>query len=363
MYFIYDDFFLKHENGPSHPENPDRLVHIMGALKRWQYRGCIAIVPPVEADKEQIAMVHTEEYISMIREVSHKGGLSFLDMDTGVNKYTYKSALLGAGGCFKGLDLIFGPKPRFNKFFLAARPPGHHAFPSSGSGFCIFNSISLGAKYAQKKYGIRRIAIIDFDAHHGNGTQDIFYGDDSVLYISFHQYPHYPGTGGLEETGRDKGMGFNLNFPFMPGTREPDYIAAIIDIVVPVVERFAPELILVSAGYDSHFSDHMSSLGLTAISYRKIMIALSALGKWFCQGRIGMVLEGGYDFVSTSESVLETLYGCMDISELGSIKDRQGLEDYLISEGSYRSEKVRNWQTLEKIKDLSGLGEQYNGTL
>ncbi|MCJ7666361.1 MAG: histone deacetylase [Actinobacteria bacterium] len=356
MYFIYDDFFLKHENGPSHPENPDRLVHIIDTLKGWQYRDCIDIVSPLEADEEQITMVHTEEYISMIRELSSKGGLSFLDMDTGVNKYTYRSALLGAGGCFKGLDLIFGSKPRFNKFFLAARPPGHHAFPSRGSGFCIFNSIALGAKYAQKKYGVGKIAIIDFDAHHGNGTQDIFYGDDSVLYISFHQYPHYPGTGDLDEIGRDSGKGFNLNFPFIPGTKEPDYITAIIDIVVPVVERFAPGLILVSAGYDSHFSDCMSSLGLTAISYRKIMIAISALGQWLCQGRIGIVLEGGYDYVSTSESVLETLYGCMGISELGEIKDRQGLEDYLVSEGGYSSEKVRNWQTLEKIKDLFMVG-------
>ncbi len=355
MYFIYDDFFLKHENGPSHPENPDRLVHIMNALKKWQYRDSIDIVSPVEADEEQAGMVHTEEYIGMVRDLSSKGGLSFLDMDTGVNKYTYRSALLGAGGCFKGLDLIFGPESRFNKFFLAARPPGHHAFPSRGSGFCIFNNIALGAKYAQGKYGTGKIAIIDFDAHHGNGTQDIFYGDGSVLYISFHQYPHYPGTGDLNEMGTGCGKGFNLNLPFMPGTKEPDYIAAIIDIVVPMIERFAPELILVSAGYDSHFSDLMSSLGLTASSYRKIMIVLSALGQWLCQGRIGIVLEGGYDHASTAESVLETLYGCMDISELGDIKNRQGLEDYLINEGGYRSEKVRNWKTLEKIQDLFGV--------
>ena len=355
MYFIYDDYFLKHENGLSHPENPDRLIAIMNALEKWQYNDSISMISPEEADEKQLAMVHTEEYINLVKKLSSGGGLSFLDMDTGVNEYTYKSAILGVGGCFKGLDLIFGPNPGSNKFFLAARPPGHHAFPSRGSGFCIFNSIALGAKYAQKKYGIEKIAIIDFDAHHGNGTQDVFYDDGSVFYISFHQYPHYPGSGDFNEIGSGSGKGYNLNFPFIPGTKEPDYMAAIIDIVVPVVERFAPGLILVSAGYDSHFSDHMSSLGLTAVSYRKIMIAISSLAQYLCRGRIGIILEGGYEYLSLSESVLETLYGCMDISGSGGIKDRQGLEDYLASDGDGPSEKVRNWQVLKKIKDLSGV--------
>ena len=145
-------------------------------------------------------------------------------MDTGVNQYTYNCALLAAGGCFDGIDLIFADKSKYRKFFLACRPPGHHAFPSRGSGFCIFNNAALGAKYAHYEHGIKKIAIVDFDAHHGNGTQDIFYEDDSVYYISFHQYPHYPGSGDISETGYGKGEGFNLNFPFVPGTEEPDYL-------------------------------------------------------------------------------------------------------------------------------------------
>jgi acetoin utilization deacetylase AcuC-like enzyme len=352
MYFVYDDFFLKHENGPSHPENPDRLIAIMDALGKWQYHDSIEMISPEEASVDQLAMVHTGEYINMIKKLSSGGGLSFLDMDTGVNKYTYKCALLGAGGCFKGLDLIFKPDSRFNKFFLAARPPGHHAFTSRGSGFCIFNNIALGTKYAQKKYGIKKIAIIDFDAHHGNGTQDVFYDDGDVFYISFHQYPHYPGSGDFNEIGDGSGKGYNMNFPFTAGTKEPDYIAAIIDIVIPVIERFAPELILVSAGYDSHLSDHMSSLGLTSVSYRKIIIAISSLAQYLCKGRVGIVLEGGYEYLSTSESVLETIYGCMDISELGDLKDKQGLEDYLMSDGCVLREKVKNRQIIKKIKDL-----------
>ncbi len=355
MYFIYDDFFLKHENGPSHPENPERLIAIMDSLGKWQHKDRLVMVSPEEADEKQLAMTHTKDYVNAVRKLSLDGGLSFLDMDTGVNKYTYKSALLGVGGCFKGLDLIFGPNPGSDKFFLAARPPGYHAFPSRGSGFCIFNSIALGAKYAQKKHGIEKIAIIDFDAHHGNGTQDIFYDDSSVLYVSFHQYPHYPGTGDFNEMGNGTGKGYNLNFPFVPGTKEHDYMAAIIDIMIPVVERFDPGLILVSAGYDSHFSDPMSSLGLTGVSYRKIMIAISVLAQYLCEDRIGIVLEGGYEYLSTSESVIETLYGCMDISELGDIKDRQELESYLVNSDDGLRKKARNWRTLEKIRDLFGV--------
>ena len=171
-------------------------------------------------------------------------------MDTGVNKYTYKSALLGVGGCFKGLDLIFGPNPGSDKFFLAARPPGHHAFPSRGSGFCIFNSIALGAKYAQKKHGIEKIAIIDFDAHHGNGTEKIFYSDDNVLFFSLHQHPLYPGTGAIGDIGEGEGVAYNINITLPPGISDDSYLRAINEIAMPVLTEFDPDLIFVSAGYD-----------------------------------------------------------------------------------------------------------------
>lgn len=357
MHFIYDDFFLKHENGPSHPENPERLIHIINAVNNWEYRDCLEFTSPDEADEGQVGMVHNKEYINTVRNLSEKGGISFLDMDTGVNRYTFRSALLGAGGCFKGLDLIFEKKPRFNKFFLAARPPGHHAFPSRGSGFCIFNNIALGTRYAQKRYGIKKITIIDFDAHHGNGTQDIFYEDKNVLYISFHQYPHYPGTGDVEETGSGNGKGYNINFPFIPGTKESDYIAAFIDPLLSIIENFDPDLFLVSAGYDSHFSDPMSSLGLISGSYRKIMTIISVLAQWVCRGRVGIVLEGGYEYFSTAESVLETLSGCMDVSEYGSVKDRRQLQNHLSREIDDLNKKIRNPHIIERVKKLFGTGD------
>ena len=235
MYIVYDDFYLKHDSGPSHPENANRLIAIKEALDNWELKNKIIIEKPYPATKVQIEIVHDKNYIKKVKSLSENKSLSYLDMDTAVTEYTYDCALLAAGGCFKGLDLIFDSKAKFSKFFAVIRPPGHHASRWAGSGFCIFNNMALSARYAQIKYGIKRIAIIDFDVHHGNGTQEIFYDDSSVFYISFHQYPHYPGTGYYDEIGSGRGKGFNLNFPFAPQTGDPDYLTATIDIIMPLI--------------------------------------------------------------------------------------------------------------------------------
>jgi len=349
MYFIYDDYYLKHENGPGHPENPERLKCIKQAVDGSRAVDRLKYIAPFKAEEKQIEMAHDCAYIKTIKNLSLKGGQYFLDMDTGVNQHTYNSALLAAGGCFKGLDLILGAGVS-SKFFLACRPPGHHAFPSRGSGFCIFNNAALGAKYAREKFGMKKIAIVDFDAHHGNGTQEIFYGDGNVFYISFHQHPHYPGTGGPDETGYGKGRGFNLNLPFMPGTKEPDYIVSLIDIILPLLERFGPELIIVSAGYDSHLLDSMSSLGLVEGSYWKIMLALSAFSKWVCNGRLGIVLEGGYDCGSTADSVVSTISACLEDSITMKIKNIDDMESYFEVGNDYRRDRVQNHLMLDELK-------------
>lgn len=349
MYFIYDDYYQKHENGPGHPENPERLKCIKQAVDSSGAVDGLKYMAPFKAEEKQIEMVHDPVYIKTIKDLSSKGGQSFLDMDTGVNQYTYSCALLAAGGCFKGLDLILGAGVA-SKFFLVCRPPGHHAFPSRGSGFCIFNNAALGAKYAREKFGMKKIAIVDFDAHHGNGTQEIFYGDGNVFYISFHQYPHYPGTGGTDETGYGKGMGFNLNLPFMPGTKEPDYIVSLIDIILPLLERFEPQLIIVSAGYDSHLSDGMSSLGLVEGSYWKIMLALSAFSRWVCNGKLGIVLEGGYEYSSTADSVVSTISACLKDSIIMKIKNIDDMESYFEVDNDYREDRVQNHLMLDQLK-------------
>ncbi len=351
MYFIYDDFYQKHENGISHPENPERLVYIKKAIGSLAEKGIIKYSAPYRAKDSQIEMVHDPRYIKNVKNLSAQGGLSFLDMDTGVNEYTYECSLLAAGGCFKGMDLILGNNPEYKKFFLVCRPPGHHAFPARGSGFCIFNNVSLGARYARNKYGIKKAAIVDFDAHHGNGTQDIFYEDDSMFYISFHQYPHYPGTGDVKETGYGKGKGCNMNFPFVSGTKEPDYLVAMVDIIMPVLEDYGPELIIVSAGYDSHFSDCMSSLGLVEESYKKIMTALSFFAGKYCDKKMAIVLEGGYDHQSTADSVVSTILGSNE-EDVGSIKNINDLKGLLGIDEDYRENRVKNNVVIDQVEKV-----------
>jgi acetoin utilization deacetylase AcuC-like enzyme len=352
MYIIYDDFYLKHSNGPSHPENENRLIAIKEALDRWEFRDKIIFKKPSPAENIQIEMVHDRYYIQQIMDLSVKGSISYLDPDTGVTEYTYKCALLAAGGCFKGLDLIFGPKAECSSFFAVVRPPGHHASRDRGSGFCIFNNVALSARYAQKKWNVKKLVIIDFDAHHGNGTQEIFYDDCSVFYISFHQYPHYPGTGYYSEIGKGRGKGFNMNFPFKSQTDDADYLAAMRDIVIPVIERFEPELFLVSAGYDSHLLDPLSSLNLIEESYYKIMCVISYLSCRYSEGKIGVVLEGGYDYNATARSVLETIRGCFDKEMFTGPGGIDNLKSKLEANSNFKNREINNAEVLKSIKEI-----------
>ncbi|MBC7334138.1 MAG: histone deacetylase [Actinobacteria bacterium] len=323
IYIIYDDFYLKHDTGPSHPENPQRLISIVEAIYESDIKDDLVFEKPYFSDEATVELVHDPDYLESIKSLSNREGYFYLDMDTVVSRYTYECALLAAGGCFKGLDLVLASNAetraglareglKARKYFSLVRPPGHHAFKGRGSGFCIFNNVALSARYAQVRYGVKKVAIIDFDVHHGNGTQDIFYEDPSIFYISFHQYPHYPGSGFYDEIGIGDGKGFNLNFPFPAYTGEEAYILAIIDIIMPLIERFGPELILVSAGYDAHTDDPLSLMRLNDSSYFKIAYLISYMSRIHCGGKLGLVLEGGYNCSSTSRSVIKTILGCIE---------------------------------------------------
>src|SRR4030042_2680074 len=352
MYVIYDDFYLKHYNGPQHPENANRLIAIKEALDGWEFKDRIVVKKPRSATDKEVEMVHDKNYIRKVKNLSREGSISYLDPDTAVTEYTYDCALLAAGGCFMGLDLILKSENKFNKFFAVIRPPGHHAFRSAGSGFCIFNNAALSARYARTKYGVEKIAIIDFDAHHGNGTQDFFYDDSSVFYISFHQYPHYPGTGNFSEIGSSRGTGFNMNYPFIGETGDPDYIAALLDIIIPVMERFDPEFFLVSAGYDSHHLDSLSSLNLEEESYYKIMCIISYLSHKHCCDRIGILLHGGYEYDATAGSVLETIRGCFENKDLSDITGKSDLENRLGIDRDFLTRQIKNKMILKRVKEI-----------
>ncbi len=324
MYIIYDQLFLKHDTGMMHPENSGRLPPIVGALKDWQKSTSLCFTGPGQANPGLPGLVHSQAYVKKIKAYSEKGGQTYLDGDTVVSKYTYPSAVLAVSGAAKGIDLIFAEQGP-SSFFALVRPPGHHAFRETGSGFCIFNNVAVAAAYAFQAHGLDRIAVIDFDAHHGNGTQDLFYGSDRLFYISFHQYPHYPGTGSYDQRGQGKGKGYTLNIPLAAGTGEESYFAAFAQLVLPLMEGFGPQLILVSAGYDSHHLDPLSSLGLCAQSYKKIMYLISHLSHRFCRGRMGIVLEGGYQIEVLGECARNTVLGGPDYAQ----KHKQDIENIL----------------------------------
>ncbi len=348
MYIIYDDFYLKHDTGLQHPESPERLSAIIDSLQKWDGKEKLKFTRPKKAEIGQIEYVHRIDYVKKIYEYSKSNkDYMYLDPDTVVSKYTYECALLAAGGAVKGIDLILNKQEALNTFFALVRPPGHHSFPTSGSGFCIFNNVAVAAVHAIKNYDIKKVAIIDFDVHHGNGIQDIFYKSPSVFYISFHQYPHYPGTGFYDETGVGEGEKYNLNFPFAPLTGEEEYLLAIHEIVIPLLEKFKPGLILVSAGYDSHSLDPLSSMALESTSYHKLMRPIKYLSKKYSGGKLGILLEGGYNTKVIGESVIQTIRGSLE-----------NMEDFEKFEYSLKKAKKitdRNKKLFKSIKNIFGV--------
>lgn len=321
MYIIYDDFYLKHDTGQGHPENSGRLASIMEALGSFKHGKNLKFETPFEADDKILELVHDSAYIKNIERLSSQAGFHKIDPDTIVSENTFRSAKLASGGCLKGIDLLLSEED--SVFFALIRPPGHHAFSDHGSGFCIFNNISLAAKYAAQKYNMKKIAVIDFDVHHGNGTQSIFYRSSEVFYISIHQYPLYPGSGWYDERGELQGLGFNLNIPVVPYSGENDYLTAFKEIIFPLITNYGPELILISAGYDAHRDDPLASINLTEDSYYKIMSIIMHMGIAGTQNhpdkkrvKTGIILEGGYNHKANALSVMGTITACMETEKL-----------------------------------------------
>ncbi len=297
---IYHPIYLKHDTGPHHPERSSRLQATLRKLQKTRLIDKLKLIEPRAADISDIAALHPRDYISSIEEASKKGGGN-LDPDTVVSKDSYKAALFSAGAVTNAIDLVF--KEEVLNAFCMVRPPGHHARPSQAMGFCLFNNVAIGARYAQDKYNIRRVLIIDWDVHHGNGTEEMFYEDGDVFYISLHQYPHYPGTGSDKDMGEGKGKGFNLNIPMQAGKGDPDYIKVFNETITPAIKDFKPELILISAGFDGHKDDPLSSINLTEAGYSQMTTILKEAAAKYCKNRLISVLEGGYNLFSLANSV------------------------------------------------------------
>ncbi|MBF8248414.1 MAG: Histone deacetylase [Bacteroidetes bacterium] len=298
---IYHPEFLKHDTGAGHAERPDRLKFLMNHLLQSPVWNQSHHMLPTPAGVEWVSKVHPETYIKMIEQRCRAGETVLDSGDTHVSKESYDVALLAAGATLNAVDAVMKGENR--RVFCAVRPPGHHAETATVMGFCLFNNVAIAARYAQQKYGVERVAILDWDVHHGNGTQEIFYEDPSVFYVSLHQYPFYPGTGATDETGAGKGKGFTLNCPMKAGSGEKEYLEAFRERILPVLNKFRPQLLILSAGFDAHKDDPLANIELTENSFAEMTKLMMDISAKHCEGKIVSVLEGGYNLEALARSV------------------------------------------------------------
>ncbi|MEA1944564.1 MAG: histone deacetylase [Euryarchaeota archaeon] len=290
---IYHPDYLLHETG-NHPERKERLLAIMQLIEESEID--LHKIKPEPASIEEIQYVHDPEYIEKVKEYSERE--MPLDPDTVLCRESYHAALLAAGGMIRAVE--------DGDAFALVRPPGHHALPDRGMGFCLFNNIAIGAKYALRR-GYDRVLIVDWDVHHGNGTQHIFYDDPSVFYFSVHQYPYYPGTGSSDEIGTGAGRDYTLNVPLPRGSGDTEYINVFKNILIPVALGFDPDIVLVSAGFDAHIDDPLAGMAVTTDGFREMASIVCLISDRCCDGRLAITLEGGYDLHALSHSVLAVL--------------------------------------------------------
>jgi acetoin utilization deacetylase AcuC-like enzyme len=293
--FVYDDVFLRHETPEWHPESRERLISIVTTLRDSSLWNNLLHIKPRKAGFDDIETVHTHAYVEKIR----KAGEGYLDPDTYLSKGSLDAALFAAGAVMEAVDRCRSGE--IERAFCAVRPPGHHAEADRAMGFCIFNNIAVGARHAQKN-GYKKVFIVDFDVHHGNGTQHVFEEDDTVFYFSTHQYPHYPGTGSEMEQGKGKGRGFTFNIPMMSGSGDKEYFSAYGELLPPLMQKFGPDIVLVSAGYDIHKDDPLAAIRVSDEGIRIIVRSILSF-----PAPAVFALEGGYDLDALAASVVITL--------------------------------------------------------
>lgn len=341
--FLYDERYLLHTTGPYHPEIPERLTAIYEGLAQAGLLDKLTRVPAAAADLQWITHVHTTEYVKRFEAACRAGKQMFDSPDNQMCTQTYETALLAVGGILEACRQVM--EGRLDNAFCAVRPPGHHAEVSRAMGFCYFNNVAIAARFLQKQFGLSRVGIVDFDVHHGNGTQDVFEGDPRVMYLSTHQFPFYPGTGDWHETGRPPAVGNIVNVPLPRGCGDAEFITAYREICAPAIRRFGPGLILVSAGFDAHFADPLAQELLSTAGYYEIAGVLNDLANELCDGRIIHALEGGYDLTAISWSV----QACID-----SLLGNEFSPDPLGPGPEVRGPDVAT--LFERIRELHGLG-------
>jgi len=328
--YLYSPVFLEHaEEG--HPESPERLRTIMRVLSETGVLPRLTALEPMPVTDAQLAAVHAPEHIARVKNLIARGGGHF-DADTYANPRSLDAARLAAGALVRAVDAVMAGE--VDNVFALVRPPGHHATRSRAMGFCLFNNVAVAAQHALDAHHLERVLIVDYDVHHGNGTQDIFYRTSRVLYFSTHQYPHYPGTGDWRDIGEGDGVGFTVNVPLPWGVGDDGFQRVFDDLLFPLAERYRPQLILVSVGYDAHWSDPLAMESLSLAGYASLARTLVELAREQCDGRIVFTLEGGYRLDALAHGVAGTfraLLGDADIPDpLGpSPRPSEDIGDYI----------------------------------
>jgi len=301
---IQHEIFLQHDTGPYHPERKERLVFIHEGLQTYSHRDALLTLKPRRSTDAELQLVHPLSHIRRIESTSQRDE-SHLDPDTVTSSYSYEAARFAVGGLLVLIDSLFAGE--IQNGFAFVRPPGHHAEPERAMGFCLFSNVAIGAAYALQKHALGRVMVADFDVHHGNGTQKVFYGRDDVLFVSTHQWPLYPGTGDFNEVGEGAGKGFTINFPLPSGSDDSIYQLIFERIIAPIGRSYKPDLLLVSAGYDAYVEDPLAGMSLTVDGFHAISHSLVKLAQEVCHGRILFSLEGGYHLRGLQASVLRSL--------------------------------------------------------
>jgi acetoin utilization deacetylase AcuC-like enzyme len=308
--FVYHADFLNHDMGSGHPESPERLRAIVSRLTASGVLGRLQPIEPPLATDEWIIHVHAPTYLRALKTRAPATGRVSLDPDTSISPGSLPAAYRAVGGVLAAADALVAG--HVNHVFCAVRPPGHHAEYDRAMGFCLFNNVAIAARYVQRRHQISRVLIVDWDVHHGNGTQHAFYHDPSVLFFSTHQYPYYPGTGRATERGEGEGHGMTINVPMNMGQGDQDYQEVFEQVLVPAADAFKPEFIIISAGFDAHRDDPLAGMGLTEDGYAALSDIVAGIARRHCGGRILSCLEGGYNLRALSSSVERHILSLLD---------------------------------------------------
>jgi acetoin utilization deacetylase AcuC-like enzyme len=330
--YLYSPVFLEHKEF-GHPESPERLTTILQTLDETGLRARLTVLEPIPATDAQLQAAHTRDHIAHVKNLIARGGGHF-DADTYANARSLDAARLAAGALVGAVDAVMAGQ--LDNAFALVRPPGHHATRSRAMGFCLFNNIAIAAQHALDAHQLDRVLIVDYDVHHGNGTQDIFYRSPRVLYFSTHQYPHYPGTGHWREIGEGEGAGYTVNVPLPPRIGDAGFQCILDDLLFPLAERYHPQLVLVSAGYDAHWSDPLATENLTIAGYGALARTLVTLAREFCDGRLVYTLEGGYNLPALGHGVAATFHALLGDAHIPDPLGPSEYEDYAVDDiGDY----------------------------